>query len=53
MDRGSGATVGQGTLGYWWSQGASSGTNARYLLINGNYTRPENNYYKTDGFSVR
>ncbi len=51
--RDSGATVTQGTDGNWWSQGANSGTNARYLNIAGNYTNPENNYYKTYGLSVR
>ena len=48
----SGTTVTQGTNGYWWSQGANSNTNARYLDIRGNYTHPENNYYNTNGFSV-
>ncbi|MBQ9403058.1 hypothetical protein IJU22_00590 [Candidatus Saccharibacteria bacterium] len=53
MHRASGATVDQGTYGYWWSQGATSNTNARLLFITGNYTDPENGTYKTTGLPVR
>ncbi|MBQ9403214.1 hypothetical protein IJU22_01435 [Candidatus Saccharibacteria bacterium] len=49
----SGATVIQGTVGTWWSQGARSNTYARDLALLGNYTGPENNNYKTIGYSVR
>ncbi|MBQ9403057.1 hypothetical protein IJU22_00585 [Candidatus Saccharibacteria bacterium] len=49
----SGATVDQGTNGNWWSHGANSTTHARYLILNGNYTSPENSVYKTYGLSVR
>ena len=53
VHRVSGATVGQGTSGYWWSQGANSNTYARRLYINGNYTYPEDNNYRTFGYTVR
>lgn len=43
----------QGTHGYWWSAGSYSSTHARNLGINGNYTDPELDNYKTYGFSVR
>ncbi|MBQ9402997.1 hypothetical protein IJU22_00255 [Candidatus Saccharibacteria bacterium] len=53
MNRESGATVLQGTLGGWWSAGSNFNTTARHLRIYGNYTYPEYDYYKTNGFSVR
>ena len=53
VDRVSGSTVNQGTDGHWWSAGSYSSRLARSLLIYGNYTYPENDSYKTGGFSVR
>ncbi|MBQ9403041.1 hypothetical protein IJU22_00485 [Candidatus Saccharibacteria bacterium] len=53
MGRESGATVGQGTNGHWWSAGSNSSTRARYLHVYGNYTYPEHVHYKTYGLSVR
>ena len=53
VNRASGATVGQGTAGLWWSAGSDSSTYARYLAILGNSTYPEDSSYKTNGFSVR
>ena len=51
--RESGATVYQGTYGYWWSAGSNSSTHARHLYISGSYTYPEVDNYKTYGWSVR
>ena len=49
----SGSTVNQGTNGNFWSIGANSSTNARNLNFNGSNVNPENNNYKSNGFSVR
>ena len=53
MDRATGAFGRRGSNGYFWSSGANSGVYARYLDFSGAYVWPENNYYKTYGFSVR
>ncbi len=53
VDRVSGATVRQGTNGYWWSAGSDSSTYARDLNILGNYTYLEGSNSKTLGFTVR
>ncbi|MBQ9403059.1 hypothetical protein IJU22_00595 [Candidatus Saccharibacteria bacterium] len=42
----------QGAYGHFWSAGSDSATDARYLLVRGNYTGPADSYYKTYGFSV-
>ena len=52
VTRASGATVNQGTDGGWWSAGSNSSTYARRLSIYGNDTYPEDDYYKTTGYSV-
>ena len=39
--------------GAFWSEGAASGSNARYLSFYGAYVWPENGSYKTNGFPVR
>ncbi|MBR3264302.1 hypothetical protein IKF94_03715 [Candidatus Saccharibacteria bacterium] len=48
-----GAFYNRGSSGYFWSSGANSGVNARYLLFYGALVWPESYYYKTNGFSVR
>ena len=54
MSRTTGAFSGRGSYGGFWSSGAYSGINARYLHFYGAYVWPENNdAYKTNGFSVR
>ena len=53
VDQTSGSTVLQGTGGYFWSLGANSSTYARYLHFGGSNVSPENDYYKSYGFSVR
>ena len=41
------------TGGYFWSEGANSGSYARYLDFGGVYVWPEGDNYKTFGFPVR
>ena len=41
------------TRGYFWSEGASSGSSARYLGFNGAAVYPEYDVYKTYGLPVR
>ena len=51
--RTTGATVARGTRGDCWSAGANSSTLSRHLNFSSTYVHPENNDYKTGGFSVR
>ncbi|MBR3264190.1 hypothetical protein IKF94_03110 [Candidatus Saccharibacteria bacterium] len=53
MSRASGAIGARGSNGSFWTSGADSGVNARYLDFHGANVWPENSYYKTLGFSVR
>ena len=53
VSREAGATVNQGTYGFWWSQGSDSTVQARALGLDNNYTAPENINAKTLGLSVR
>ena len=41
------------TYGYFWSEGANSGSGARGLNFGDAYVYPEYNYYKTSGFPIR
>ena len=41
------------TRGYFWSEGANSGSGAQYLDFDGAYVSPEVSNYKTYGFPVR
>ena len=53
MDRTTGAFSYRGSGGAFWSSGANSGVFARGLDFYGASAWPENNTYKTYGFSVR
>ncbi|MBQ3271288.1 hypothetical protein IJH10_01640 [Candidatus Saccharibacteria bacterium] len=53
VNRESGATVNQATNGNFWSAAPSSTTNSRNLNFNGTNVWPENDNYRTNGFSVR
>ena len=53
VDRASGATVYQATGGRFWSAAPSSTTNSRNLGFYGTNVWPENDNYRTYGFSVR
>ena len=53
VGRTSGTTVYRGTYGRFWSAGALSATESRYLFFYGSYVNPEDDGYKTLGFSVR
>ena len=53
MYRTTGAFGNRGSDGNFWTSGAYSGVNARYLNFNGVNVWPESDYYKTFGFSVR
>ena len=53
VSRPTGGWYGRSTNGYFWSEGAYSGSNARYLAFGGAYVNPEDDHYKTTGFPVR
>ena len=42
-----------GSYGGYWSAGPSITTSGRYLGFNSSYVRPQDNYYRATGFSVR
>ena len=53
VNRTTGGWGNRSTHGYFWSEGANSGSLARYLDFYGATVRPEDNYYKTYGYPVR
>ena len=53
INRTTGDWYNRGTNGVFWSEGANSATNARYLYFGGVGVWPEDNHYKTNGFPVR
>ena len=53
MDRTTGAFNTRGSYGNFWTSGANSSVDARYLYFYDAYVWPEYNRYKTGGFSVR